>query len=115
LGRTRGPCSTKPRQSARGRWGNLVEWTADDYLDYGKDGQTAIATPVDGSAYRSLTHTDTTSVIVRGGSYLRSVVYGTSIGLDTLACFYRNWEQDTYASHIQGFRCARAAQHDAGP
>jgi formylglycine-generating enzyme required for sulfatase activity len=95
--------------------GNVVEWTADDYLDYGKDGQTVIATPVDGSAYRSPTHTDSTSVIVRGGCYIRSVVYGTSVGLDTLASYYRTWEQASYASYIQGFRCARAARQDAGP
>jgi hypothetical protein len=48
-------------------------------------------------------------------SYLRSVAYGTSLGIDTLASYFRNSERGTYASYIQGFCCARKAQHDARP
>jgi formylglycine-generating enzyme required for sulfatase activity len=64
-------------------------------------------TPVDGSAYINPTHTDATSVVVRGGSYIQTVAHGTSVSVNLLTCYYRSWERGDYYSYILGFRCAR--------
>jgi formylglycine-generating enzyme required for sulfatase activity len=94
--------------------GNLAEWTADDFSWYDSNEDGTVDTPVDGSPYISPTRTDATGRVTKGGSYIHSVVHGTSVYIDMLARTFRQWEAGNYSAYIFGFRCARSAPPGGG-
>jgi iron(II)-dependent oxidoreductase len=87
--------------------GNVAEWTADDFSWYDSNHDGTVDTPVDGSPNLSPTHTDATSRVTKGGAYIHTVAWGSSVGIDMLARTFRQGNSGTYSTYILGFRCAR--------